>query len=83
MLITRGLGFNSGSGGTGETVYVYAPDPSVTTTSFGEMHMSSDISLPYLNVNSNLELKPIISSNNEETSIIIDILKPSLHIQEE
>lgn len=83
MLITRGLGFNSGGGGTGETIYVYAPDPVVTTTSFGEIHMSSDTSLPYLNVNSNLELKPIISSNNEETSIIIDILKPSLHIQED
>lgn len=83
MLITRGFGINSGGGGTGETIYVYAPDPTVTTSSFGDIHMSSDISLPYLNINSTLDLKPIISSNNEETSIIIDILKPSLHIQEE
>ena len=83
MLITRGLGINSGSVGTGETIYVYAPDPDVTTSSFGDIHMTSNISLPYLTVNSNLDLKPIISSNNEDTSILIDILKPSLHIQED
>ena len=83
MLITRGFGVNSGGGGTGETIYVYAPDPTVTTSSFGDIHMSSDSSLPYLTVNNTLDLKPSISSNSENTSIIIDILKPSLHIQEE
>ena len=84
MLITRGFGYNTGSGGSGETVYIYAPDPTVVTSSFGQLHIVGDVNLPSLKVTMDLELKPIINSNNnDDVSLVIDLLKPSLHIQED
>lgn len=83
MLITRGFGYNTGSGGPGETVYIYAPDPTVVTSSFGQLHIAGDVIIPSLKVTTDLELKPIINSNNEDVSLVIDLLKPSLHIQED
>lgn len=87
MLITRGFGYNTGSGGSGETVYIYiyiyAPDPTVVTSSFGQLHIVGDVNLPSLKVTTDLELKPIINSNNDDVSLVIGLLKPSLHIQED
>lgn len=85
MLITRGFGYNTGSGGSWETVYIYiyAPDPTVVTSSFGQLHIVGDVNLPSLKVTTDLELRPIINSNNDDVSLVIGLLKPSLHIQED
>ena len=83
MLITRGFGYNTGSGGTGETTYVYAPDPILNTDTFGEIKMCGVDILPNIQVSNSKELIPNISSEVKNIYVATTLLKPSLHFEED
>lgn len=83
MLITRGFGFNDTSGGTGETKYVYAPDPYVSASSIGGMNVTFINSLPEVVIKNNQELKPALNSNTLSINVTPILLKPSIYIKED
>ena len=83
MLITRGFGLNTGSGGTGEKEYVYAPDPVVTSERVGNMDIFIESTSPEISVSTSLTLKPILSNNIEDTNLKIVLIRPSMYIKEE
>ncbi len=85
MLITRGLGYNTGGGpGTGETVYVNVPNPDVDTFILGTLNVSFANNEPVINatVSENIPVTLVNTLGDVNITTVKDI-KPTLVIKEE
>ena len=82
MLITRGLGRNFGSGGENEVpVYVPISDPDIATGSIPNSNILNIQELIPTITSAPIDPKPIINSDNNLTSVIIDVTQLKPHIK--
>lgn len=83
MLITRGLGRNFGSGGGENEVPVYIPisDPTMITGSIPNSNILNIQELTPTITSTLIDPKPIVNSDNNLTSVLIDVTQLKPHIK--